>query len=96
MRFSFKPAALTALITGAVALTACGDMVDKEQMYEQFSSTCQSSFTAEGGPAEMAEPFCTCSTEKAREADLGPMDMLDEEKMTALAEECANELISEM
>lgn len=94
MRIQAKSAGVCAAIVGALALSGCGDLVDKEQMYTQFAETCQSQFTAEGGPAELAKPFCECSTDKAREQDLGPMDMLDEEKMTALATECADTLMS--
>ncbi|MAY19743.1 MAG: hypothetical protein CL955_03910 [Erythrobacteraceae bacterium] len=80
----------------ALPLAACGGMVDKEGMYEEFAASCKTSFEAEGGPPEMTEPFCECSTNKVREQDLGPMDMLDEEKMTSIGEACAQEVLANM
>lgn len=79
-------------IAGALTLGGCGDMVDKEQMYAEFDSSCQSSFVTAGGPADLAEPYCECSTNKVRERDYGPMDMLDMEKMDEVANECVAEL----
>ena len=79
----------------ALALSGCGDLVDKEQMYTQFAETCETQFTSEGGPAELAKPFCECSANEARAQDIGPMDMLDEETMTAIAETCADTLLSQ-
>ncbi len=91
-----KPAlTTTALGAAALLLGACEGMIDNEQMYQQFAETCESQFTSEGGPAELAKPFCECSADKAREQELGPMDMLDQEKMEALATECANTLMPE-
>ena len=95
MHSRFALAAPVAL-AAALTLSACGGMGDKTAMYEEFESTCKTSFTAEGGPAEMAEPFCECSTAKVKEQDLGPMDMFDEEKMTSIGEACAQEVLSNM
>ncbi len=94
MSSTTKALALPALITGGLLLSACGGMVDNEQMYEEFAKTCKTSFVAEGGPAEMTEPFCTCSTDKVREQELGPTDMFDQEKMTAIGEDCMNEVLA--
>ncbi len=94
MSFTTKAFALPALMTGGLLLSACGSM-DKEPMYAEFEKTCKSSFVSEGGPAEMAQPFCDCSLEKVKEQDMGPMDMLDQEKMTALGEACANEVLAD-
>ncbi|MCK0128054.1 hypothetical protein [Erythrobacter sp. F6033] len=96
MRSLAKTAALSALLGGAATLSACGGLMDNEAMYQEFASTCTTSFTAEGGPAEMAKPFCDCSTAKVREQELGPMDFLDEEKMTAIGEECGQEVADTM
>jgi len=96
MHIPTKPATIAALITGALALTACGDMIDKEQLYEEFASTCSSEVVEQGLPAEVADQICECSANKAREQELGPMDMLDQEKMTAIGEECAAEALELM
>lgn len=92
MQFNVKTGGSAALLASAIALGACSGMIDNEQMYEQFAETCESSFVEEGGPAEMAKPFCECSADKAREQELGPLDMLNQEKMEALAMECADTL----
>ena len=97
MHTTFARRAPLALIAAlALPLAACGDMIDKEGMYEEFAASCKTSFEAEGGPPEMTEPFCECSTNKVREQDLGPMDMLDQEKMESIGEACANEVMASM
>ncbi len=95
MPFTTKAFALPVVLTGGLLLSACGAM-DKEAMYEEFGKACTSSFVSEGGPAEMAQPFCDCSLEKVKEQDLDQMDMLDQEKMTALGEACAEEIFTEI
>ena len=72
MQFRSKVTGTAMVLASTIALGACSGMIDNEQMYEQFAETCESSFTEEGGPAELAKPFCECSADKAREQELGP------------------------
>ena len=92
MRLTKTYAAMPVALAAALTLGACGS-VDNEAMYAEFEKTCKTSFVDEGGPAEMAAPFCECSTQKVREQELGPLELMDQQKMTEVAEACAGELM---
>ncbi len=97
MRNSIRTIAAAALATGSLALAACGGMGSgSEEMYDEFLSSCQSSFTQSGGPANMAEPYCNCALDEVKEQDLGPLEMMDEETIMPIAEECAKKTMEDL
>ena len=77
-------AGLAVLALGSLLASGCGGAADNPGMVEEFAKQCKVSFVEEGGPAELADPFCDCSTRKVEEQDLGPMDMFDREKMESI------------
>ena len=85
--------ALTAPVfaAAALALAGCGSLVDNEQMYDEFEQECRASLP-EGLGTELAAQMCDCSAKKMREKEYGPFDLMDEEKMNAIADECAREM----
>ena len=85
-------ARLTFMAVGGVLLSGCGGAADNPQMVEEFSKQCKESLVAEVGSAELADQVCDYSTRKVKEQDLGPMDMLDREKMESIGAECAQEV----
>lgn len=84
------------LLPATALLASCGNIADDKEMIAAFGDSCKQGFVSEGGPEELAQPFCDCSLAKAQEQELGPMDMLDQEKMTAIGEQCAEEMLSGM
>ena len=97
MAISSKYFALPTLIGAGLTLAACGGSgAANEAFYQEFAKSCSSSLTSEGVPAEMAKPICDCSTEEVRAQELGPLDLVNEEKMSAIAEECMNQTIPGM
>ena len=88
-----KAIALPVALTGGLLLAACGDTIDNEQVYAKFESDCAPTFTEQGGPANLAEPFCDCSIAEVRERELGPMDLIDAETMTGIGEQCMAEVL---
>ena len=83
-----KTTTLSLLAASGLALSGCGDAVSTEELAKQFAATCVTSFTEEGGPASMAQPFCDCSVEEIKEQELGPLDLINQETMEAIGEEC--------
>ena len=95
MAISTKYFALPALIGSGLTLAACGGAGSNEAIYEEFAKSCATSFSEEGGPAEMAEPFCDCSTAEVRAQELGPLDMINQEKMMAIGEKCMTDVLAD-
>lgn len=96
MPFTTKAVALPVALAGGLMLSACGGGVEKDAMLESFAAECASSFASEGGPAELAGPFCDCSVAQIKEQDLGPMDLINQEKMTAIGESCMRDVMATM
>lgn len=96
MAISTKYFALHTLIGAGLTLAACGGSdAANEAIYEEFAKSCSTSFTSEGGPAEMAGPFCECSTAEVRAQELGPLDMVNQEKMMAIGEKCMTQVMED-
>ncbi|MXO90587.1 hypothetical protein [Pontixanthobacter aquaemixtae] len=84
----------TPVLAGAALLAACGSVADDDAAMKVFSDTCMKEFTEAGGPAAMAEGFCECSSKAVADQGLTAADMLDQEKMTAIGETCAKEMMA--
>lgn len=83
------------LLGGAtLALPACGDLVDQDTVLAEFDQECRAQFA--GGSEDNGEVFCGCSTRKMKEQDFGPFDLMDEEKMRAISDECGAEVMRAM
>ena len=76
------------LAAGGLVLSGCGDAISSEALAEEFAKTCATEFTGQGGPESMAEPFCDCSVEQIKEQELGPLDLVNQETMTKIGEDC--------
>ncbi|MEO9462718.1 MAG: hypothetical protein ABJ242_08285 [Marinomonas sp.] len=94
MAISTKYFALPTLIGAGLTLAACGGAGNNEAIYEEFAKSCASSFATEGGSGEMAKAICDCTADEMRAQEMGPLDMIDQEKTTAIGEKCAAEFMS--
>lgn len=88
-----KPATAASLVAAALALSACG-MVDSEAMIAEIDEQCRASFM--DGSEDNGQIFCDCQSAKMRESDMGPLDLMDEEKMRAISDECGEEVMNAM
>ncbi len=79
-----------------VLLASCGNIADSEEMMTAFADSCKQGVMDQGIPEALADKTCEGSAGKVKEQELGPMDMLDEDKMMAIGEECAAEIIAGM
>lgn len=107
MKLSQTPFALPTVLSIAILLAACDTSdpitpVDplpssapatSSPMLEGFAAECQTTFVQQGGEAELAEPFCACSQARIEEQGFGPLDLINEEKMTAVGEACMNSVL---
>ncbi|MDA7787950.1 hypothetical protein N8940_01810, partial [Sphingomonadaceae bacterium] len=85
-----------AVLSGAALLASCGAVGDNEAAMAEWDEKCMAEVTSAGAPTEMATDFCDCTKDKIKEQELTTADMLDEEKMTAIGEQCAGEMIEAM
>lgn len=97
MRISIRAFAAASLTAGALVLAGCGDMLSTEQLIDEdeFLDSCKSSFTAEGGPADLAQPYCDCTWAEVKEQNLSPTDLFDEDKIMEIALQCAGQVAEE-
>lgn len=84
------------IVPACVLLASCGNIADSEEMMTAFADSCKQGVMDQGIPEALADTTCECSAGKVKEQELGPMDMLDEEKMMGIGEECAAEAMAEM
>lgn len=84
------------IVPACVLLASCGNIADSEEMMTAFADSCKQGMAGQDIPEALAEKTCECSAGKVKEQELGPMDMLDEDKMMAIGEECAAEIIAGM
>ncbi len=107
MKLSQTPLALPTALSAAILLAACDTSepvtpvdplpssapASSSPMLEGFAAECQTTFVQEGGEAELAEPFCECSQARIEEQGLGPLDLINQEKMMAIGQACMNTVL---
>ena len=82
------------LAAGSLALGGCDALVDKDSWHAEIDEQCRAGFAA--GSEDNAQVFCDCQDAKIREADLGPMDMMDEQVMRDISDACGEEVMNAM
>ena len=97
MKTSFRTAAsfgmTLAIAFAGVSLAGCGGQNDAKfnaAFDKSAHDSCMTSFTEKGGPADKAEPYCTCVVKEADK--LSTQDKMTlgmhQDKMTAIAQTC--------
>jgi hypothetical protein len=102
--FARMARAVAAALLGLSGLAACGAPADNSPAGQQFAAaflksahdSCISSFTQHGGPADKAEPYCSCVVKQVE--PLSNADKLSmaahPEKMRSAAQTCADQVRS--
>jgi hypothetical protein len=88
---------LLANLAGAlclVALAGCDDVGATEEFHARIDAECRQDFA--GGSEDNGEIFCDCRDAAIRERNMGPFDMMDEQLMRDISDECSERVMEAM